>query len=186
MKRLFSYIILICIFFIVGCSDSNLTDYDDTDVAAIVRGEQITVGYLRFLYPDDRILDYIDGTVKAKLAEQEVKSLNLDVSKKLQEIEVAKSERVSSVYPPEEDDTEVAIEIREFADAQASKLGMAPEEYYEKYFEKTQKMVVYVTAYTKELLGEPKDNGEDYTKKANKLLNKLVEENKDEIQILIK
>jgi hypothetical protein len=112
--------------FIVGCNEGVISYYDDTEVAAIVRGEEITVGDLRFLYPDDRIIDYLDGTIKAKLAEQEVKGLNLHVSQELQEIKDTKSE--SSVYPSEEVDTEIAIDIRGFADAQASKLGMVPEE----------------------------------------------------------
>lgn len=153
-----------------------ISEYDDTKVAVIVRGEEITVGDLRFLYSDDMITDYLDGTIKAKLAEQEVKELNIDVSKKLQEIKNMKSE--SSNYPSDE--------IRVFADAQAKKFGMVPEEYYGVYFEKTQTMVVYVTAYIEEILGEPKDGGSEYTKKANMLLDKLVEDNKDEIHDFIK
>ena len=56
-----------------GCSDSDIAKYDDEDVAAIVRGEEITIGDLRFLFLDDQILESLDGTIKAKLAEQEVK-----------------------------------------------------------------------------------------------------------------
>ncbi|WP_067724524.1 hypothetical protein [Oceanobacillus damuensis] len=183
MKSLFSYIFLICMMiFIVGCSD--ISDYDDYDVAAIVRGEEITVGDLRFLYPDDRILEYLDGTIKAKLAEQEVKELNLDVSQELKEIQDTKS--VIGIYPSEDDDTEFANDTREFAHAQSAKFGMEPEEYYEKHYEKTQETSVYVIAYIEEMLGDPKDIGEEYFEKANELLDKLVEENEDEVQILIK
>lgn len=159
MKRLFIYISLICLLVVVGCKKGVISDYDDTEVAVIVRGEEITVGDLRFLYSDDRIIDYLDGTIKAKLTEQEVKDLNIDVSKELQEIQKMKSE--SSNYPSDD--------ILVFADAQATKFGMVPEEYYEVYFEKTQTMVVYVTVYIEEILGESKDGGSEYTKKANML-----------------
>ena len=183
MKSLFSNLFLICmLILIVGCSD--ITDYDDNDVAAIVRGEEITVGDLRFLYHDDRIIEYLDGTIKAKLAEQEVKKLNLDVSKELQEIQDTKS--VIGIYPSEDDDTEFANNTRKFADAQSAKLGMEPEEYYEKHYEKTQEISVYVIAYTEEMLGNPDDIGEEHSEKANELLDKLIEDNEDEVQILIK
>ena len=42
---------LIFFIFLVGCSDS--LKYSDEEVAAIVRGEEITIGELRFLYPDN-------------------------------------------------------------------------------------------------------------------------------------
>ncbi|MCG1022730.1 hypothetical protein [Sutcliffiella horikoshii] len=118
MKRLFIYLSLICLLVVVGCYKGVMSDYDDTKVAVIVRGEEITVGDLRFLYSDDRIIDYLDGTIKAKLTEQEVKDLNIDISKELQEIQKMKSE--SSNYPSDD--------IRVFADAQATKFGMVPEE----------------------------------------------------------
>jgi len=172
--------------FIVGCNQNDLSNYDDNDVAAIVRGEEITVGDLRFLYSDDKALESLDGTIKAILAEQEAKDLNLDLTQELQKIQIEKVETLNTIFPHEGDDTKISNGSREFADAQSAKLGMEPEEYYEEYFEKTQKMVVYVTAYTEEKLGEPLDNTEEYMKKANELLDKLVEENQEEIQILIK
>ncbi|MRG86037.1 hypothetical protein [Salinibacillus xinjiangensis] len=184
MKRVLVFIFLVSMFFILGCNDSEISDYDDTDVAAIVRGEEITVGDLRFLYPDDKLFEFLDGTIKAKLAEQEVKNLNLDVSQELQEIQETKS--IVGTYPAEDDDSEYANAAREFADAQSAKLGLDPEEYFEKHYEKTQETSVYVTAYIEEMLGKPKDIGEGYTEKANKLLDNLLEENEDEIQILIK
>lgn len=181
MKLFVCYLFPISMMVIVGCSD--ISDYDETDVAVIVKGEEITVGDLRFLYPDDRILDYLDGTIKAKLAEQEVIELNLDVSQELKEIQDTKS--VIGLYPPEDIDTEFANDTREFVDAQSAKLGMDPEEYSEKHYEKSQKTSVYVIAYIEEKLGDPKEIGEEYSQQANELLDKLFEENEDEIQILI-
>jgi hypothetical protein len=170
--------------FIVGCNEALISDFVDTEVAAIVRGEEITVGDLRFLYSDDSLIDNLDGTIKAKLAEQEVTELNLDVSQELQEIK----DRISgkSVNTFDEDDTDYANDIRAFVDAQAKKFGMVPEEYYEMYVEKTQAMVVYVTAYTEEMLDEPMNDGSEYVEKANMILDKLVEDNEGEIQIFLK
>ncbi|NLP51636.1 hypothetical protein [Bacillus sp. RO1] len=99
MKRLFIYSFLTCMLFIVGCNEALISYNDDTEIAVIVRGEEITVGDLWFLYSDDRLIDYLDGTIKAKLAEQEVRELYMDVSQELQEIKNMKRE--SSVYPSE-------------------------------------------------------------------------------------
>jgi len=168
--------------FLFACND--ISDYDNTDVAAIVRGEEITIGDLRFLYPDDKILEYLDGSIKAKLAEQEVKTLNIDVSHELQTI--TGSENGVNIYPSEEDDTEFANNTRDFAAVQSDKFGMESEKYYEKYLEKTQQMSLYVTAYIEEMIGTPEDEGEEYVEEANELLANLADEHADEIQIRIK
>lgn len=57
------------------------------------------------------------------------------------------------------------------AETQAEKLGMEPEEYYKRYIEITAEQTA---AYILEILGEPEgdeDRIEEYTQKANKLLN---------------
>lgn len=189
MYKLFSYILLICFFIIVGCTNS--LDYKDEDIAAIVRGEEITIGELRFLYPDEKILSYIDGTVKAKLVIQKAKRLNIDVSKQVKQTIEAFGE-----YPPKSVDTSIGNSIREFAEPQAKKLGMEPEEYYEKYMEITTEASAYMVAYIEQMLGKPKVDIEEYNEQvnqmleyneqANELLNNLVEENKNEIEILIR
>lgn len=183
MRTLFCFMFLICFVMTAGCSDSDIAKYDDEDVAAIVRGEEITIGDLRFLFLDDQILESLDGTIKAKLAEQEVKRLNIDVSQELQEIQEMKHD--IGIYPPEDLDTEFGEGIREFAETQAAKLGMDPEEYFEKYLERNHEISVYVIAYIEEMLGEPTTD-EEYMEKANKLLDDLADENADEVQILIK
>lgn len=179
MSRLSSYIFLICLVFIAGCN--NISKYDDEDVAAIVRGKEITVGELRFLYPDDKALEYLDGTIKLKLAIQEAKKLNLDVSQELQEMQDTKSK--VGIYPAEDNDT--ANDMRKFEEAQSEKLRMDPDEYSEQHFEVTQEINIYVIAYIEKMLGEYK-NDLEYTEQADQLLDDLVEENEDEIQILIK
>jgi len=174
--------LLICLFILSGCM--NLAGYKDEDVAAIVRGEEISVGYLRFLYPDVAITEMIDGAVKAKLAEQEVKKMNIDISDKVKEVEESYGK-----YPQDELYSEGAQSIRAFADPQARKLGMDPKEYYEKYIETSAEMVVYVNAYISEILDELEDDEygiEEYNHHANELLDDLAEQNKDAIEIRIK
>lgn len=174
--------------FLIGCnaSVSDISDFDDSDVAAIVNGEEITIGELRFLYNDDEILGNLDGTIKAKLAEQEVKKMNIDLSQKLEEIKDSYG-ITKNIYPPEDDDSDYAVKTREFAETQSAKFGMEPEEYFEKHSEKTQEMILYITAYIEDKIGRPTDNNiEEYNEKADEILNKLVKENEDSVQKLIK
>ncbi|WLV25857.1 hypothetical protein QR721_06550 [Aciduricibacillus chroicocephali] len=182
MYKWFGCLMLSCLFFLSGCMSS--TAYKDKDVAAVVRGEKITVGYLRFLYPDDALTDMVEGAVKAKLAEQEVKKMNIDISKQV--IDIKESH---GTYPPDELKSAEAQSIRTFADPQAAKLGIEPQEYYKKYTETSAKMVAYINTYTSEILGELKDDEfgiEEYDHHANELLDDLVEQNKEAIEIRIK
>lgn len=176
--KIFYSIIVSYFIFLTGCSDSP--KYKDEDVAAIVKGEEITIGELRFLYPDEEIFNMLDGTIKAKLVIVEAKKMNIDVSK-----EVNETIKALGGYPPDDIDTEAANSIRKFVEPQAEKLGMAPEAYYKKYMEITTETVAYVNSYIQKVLGEPSDDFETYDEQANKHLNELVEENKDEIRILI-
>ncbi|MBM7600585.1 putative S18 family serine protease [Virgibacillus halotolerans] len=174
--------LLICLFILSGCMNS--TDYKDDDVAAMVRGEEITVGYLRFLYTDDAIVEMIDEAVKAKLAEQEVKKMNIDVSKQVKEIKESYGE-----YPQDELYSAKAQSIRAFADPQARELGIDPKEYYEKYTEVSAEIAAYINVYTSEILGELEDDEfgiEEYNHHASELLDDLVERNKDAIEVRIK
>src|SRR5690625_5847179 len=108
MDKRISCMLFICLLILSGCMNSST--YKDEDVAAIVRGEEISVGYLRFLYPDDAIIEMIDGAVKAKLAEQEVKKMNIDISDKVKEVEESYGK-----YPQDELYSEGAQSIRAFA-----------------------------------------------------------------------
>lgn len=182
MYKRIGAILLICLFTLSGCMKSAI--YKDEDIAAIVRGEEITVGYLRLLYPDDTLPEIIDGAVKAKLAEQEVKKMDIDISEKVKDIEESYGE-----YPEDELQSGEAQSIRVFADPQAKKLGMDSKDYYKKYTETSAKMVAYINAYTSEILGEIADDEfgiEEYNHHANELLDDLVEQNKDAIEIRIK
>lgn len=179
--KLLRFIPLFSIFFMIGCSESF--EYDDEEVAAIVRDEEITIGELRFLYPDDKVLNNIEGTVKAELIVQEAKKMNLDVSEEIEE-----TVHAMGGYPPEDINTSAADSIRAFAEPQAKKLGMEPKDYYGKYIEKTTETSVYINQYIIEMLGEPDPEGdiEEYDELVNEFIDELVALNSDDIQILIK
>lgn len=188
MKRLASVMFLVCLMILAGCN--SISKYEDDDVAAIVRGEEITVGELRFLYEDDKVLENLDGVIKAKLAVQEAKRLNLDVSDKLQEIQETKSS-VLELYPPKDDDSETAKERRQFPESQAKKLGMDLDEYLLKHYETMSETSVYMIAYIEEMLGQTfesveADEVEEFDKKINQLLDTLVDDHKNEIEKFIK
>ena len=180
MKRFYCAHILIVTLLLAGCS--NTLPYNDEDVAAIVRGEEITIGELRFLYPDNFVLEMVEGTVKAELVMQEAKKMKIDVTEKVNTIKEAFGSYPTSTHY----DDEFAKSLREFVEPQAKKLVLDPEEYYKEYVEITTETAEYINAYVQEVLGEPQDNIENYNKLANQLLDDLVEANKDEIQILIK
>lgn len=172
---------LICLLILSGCLNS--AGYKDDDVAAIVRGEEITVGYLRLLFTDDAIEEMIDGVVKAKLAEQQVKKVNMDISKQIKE-----NEALFGKYPPDELNSAEAQSIRAFAEPRARELGIDPEEFYEAYTEQSVELAAYVDAYTSLVLGdldEAEFGVEEYVHHANEVLDDLVEQNKDNIHILI-
>lgn len=74
---------LILFIFCAGCS--SVSTHDDNEAAAIVKGQEITIGDLRFLYPDDTALDYLDWLIKVELvkqirkfAESQAKQINKD------------------------------------------------------------------------------------------------------------
>ncbi|WP_096273732.1 hypothetical protein [Paucisalibacillus globulus] len=180
MKKIRLLVVVICTISMIGCSKS----YDNDDIAAIVRGEEITVGELRFLYPDNKILDNLDGTIKATLAIQEVNKMNIDLSEELKEMDVDK-EYLTNNFLNADVNNPMAAQLKEFVESQAEKFDMEVEEYYEKYYEETQKISIYVVAYIKQKLGEQQTSDDTYTVRANQLLDDLVDENEDEIEILI-
>lgn len=182
MYKKIGCMLFICLLILSGCMNSSA--YNDEDVVAVVRGEEISVGFLRFLYPDDAIAEMVDEVVKAKLAEQEVKKMNIDITEKIVETEESYGK-----YPQDELYSTETQSIRAFADPQAGKLGIDPEEYYKKYTETSAEMVAYINAYTSEILGEIEDDEfgiEEYVHHANEELDDLVEQNKHAIEIRIK
>lgn len=184
MKNFYLFVItLFLVVTLIGCNfaaQNSLKDYKDNDVAAIVRDKEITIGQLRFLYTDDKILDNITGTVKAELVKQEAQKMKLDISDEIKDVDIK--------LPSKEDGT-WAKASRDFIESQAKKLDMKAENYYKEYMEITSQQTAYIHAYTEEKLGQAQNDDEaaveEYNQKANQLLNKLLKENEADIEILI-
>lgn len=184
MMKFVRLFMLVALLFVGGCTNKDIADYNDDDIAAIVRGEEVTVGELRILYTEEKILDMIDGTIKMKLVVQEAKRMNLDVTDEIEQ-EVATKMNILL------DDTKGSSweSIRDFAEVQSEKLGITKEIFYERYIELTTVQNTYMNAYVEELLGEHGEGVDDlqeYNRRANDLLNELVAKHEAEIEVLIK
>lgn len=180
MRKVLSFSILIVIILFAGCN--SLAKYDDNEVAAIVRGKEITVGDLRFLYPDDTALDYLEGAIKVELVKQEVEKKELDIS---EHINKEKTGGDFAELPPKDTNDEDAKQIRKFAEAQAKKLDMKPKEFQREYAKRIEEQNAYMITYFEEELGEKFDDDVvTLSEEADELLDDLVEENQDEITIL--
>ena len=178
----FSYVLLFVL--LIGCSP--LAKYDDNEPAAIVKGEKITVGELRLLFPDDQALGYLDWLIKAELVKQEVIKMEIDVSDQIEET----SNDWFATLPPADTTDEGGKQIRKFAEQQAKKLSMSPEEFQKAYAENIIKRNVYVSTYIEEMLGESyslNDTAavEQFGAAADELIEQLYEKNKDKIKVLI-
>ncbi|SFE29547.1 hypothetical protein SAMN05216238_11250 [Lentibacillus persicus] len=185
MLKVVQLSLLILFIFMVGCS--AISKYDDNE-AAIVKGQEITVGDLRFLYPDDTALDYLDSAIEVELVKQEVKEMDLDISDNLSE---EKDGDWFGELPPPNAKDEGGKQIRKFAESQAKKLDMKPEDFQREYAKRINERNTYINTYLEKKLGDTEANindenwiekfGEDY----HNLLEKLVDGNEDEIEVLI-
>jgi hypothetical protein len=173
---------------LAGCGSSirsSIREYDDNDSVAIVRDKEITIGELRFLYPDEDVLENIEGTVQFELMLQEAKKMNLDVSENL---DMQKETMLQ--LPLRDENDPFAKSIHEFIKSQSKKLDMEPEEYYQKYVEIRSEQNAYLNAYTQSILSEPTAFSEEelelYNEIVNESLSELVKKHKKDIVILIK
>ncbi|TMN23047.1 hypothetical protein [Lentibacillus cibarius] len=187
MLKVVQLSILIPFIFMVGCS--GLSKYDDNEAAAIVKGQEITVGDLRFLYPDDTALDYLESAIEVELVKQEVKEMDLDISSNLSD---EKNRNEFKKLPPKNTKKdEGGKQIRKFAKAQAKKLDMTPEDFQREYANKINERNAYINTYLEEKLGDAEADVndenwiEEFGEEYHNLLEKLVDENEDEIEILI-
>ncbi|SET74620.1 hypothetical protein SAMN05421676_107163 [Salinibacillus kushneri] len=184
MNKLISCIILISISFVVGCSDS--TKYDNDDVAAIVRGEEITVGDIRFFaeVKDEDLPEAIESKVRETVVIQEAKEMGIDVSD-----EVEETIEYFGQYPSENVDTDKANEIREFAEAQSERFDMKPKEFHKEFIERNAKRSAYQNEFFKEHLNgnpETEEEAKEMNEEIQQIIDALLKENEDEIEILIK
>lgn len=163
-----------------------MSNYDDNEVAAVVKGQEITIGDLRFLYPDDTALDYLDWAIKVELVKQKVDDMRLDISIYLNN---ESDDGWFAELPPQDTENEGGKAIRKFAESQAKKLDMKAETFQREYAKRINKQNAYMVTYLEEELGEAEfdtEKGmEDFNEKGNNLLEVLVEDNKDEIKVFI-
>lgn len=186
MLKVVQLSLLIPFIFMVGCS--AISKYDDNEAAAIVKGQEITVGDLRFLYPDDTALDYLDSAIEVELVKQEVKEMDLDISNNLSD---EKTRDEFEKLPPKNTKDEGGKQIRKFAKAQAKKLDMTPGDFQREYAKRINERNAYINTYLEKKLGDTEAdiNDENWIEKFGEeyhnLLEKLVDENEDEIEVLI-
>ncbi|GKV56826.1 hypothetical protein NCCP2222_27730 [Sporosarcina sp. NCCP-2222] len=187
MKRISLFIIAMSVLIsLIGC-DSNehrsLKDYDDSDVAAIVRDKEITIGEMRFLYADEEVLSSIDDAVRMELMIQEAKKMNTDVPDKIDSMR--KTWETMSL-----DDIEMENSQRSFIKSQARKLGMEPEEYFKEWIEITSVRSLYIMEYTQKAVRQLEASNDEelaaYNKEVSEHLDELVKGNEKDIKILIR
>lgn len=182
MSKIFQFTVLIVFIFLAGCN--GISNYNDNEAAAIVKGQEISVGELRFLYPNDTALDHLEWSIKVELVKQEVKDMNLDISDNLEGEDDWFRE-----MPPKNTKDEGGKQIRKFAESQAKKLDMKPEEFQREYAKRIDEQNAYMTTYLEEKLGEADLNDkkwmEEHYEKFDHLLEELAEENADEIEVFI-
>ncbi|WP_047980893.1 SurA N-terminal domain-containing protein [Ornithinibacillus contaminans] len=111
MKLMRCFTICSCFIFLVGCNK-----YDNEDIAAIVRGQEITVGDIRFMNgaSDEKLPELVAGIVKQELIIQEAKEMGLDVTEEIEEMLFGMGE-----LPPENTDSKSVKNTWEFALSQA-------------------------------------------------------------------
>ncbi|SER07099.1 hypothetical protein SAMN05216232_0169 [Virgibacillus subterraneus] len=184
MSKVVQFSVLILFIFMTGCS--SVSKYEDNEAAAIVKGQKIIIGDLRFLYPDDTALDYLDWAIRIELVKQKVKEMDLDISDKLSE---ERDDGWFGELPPTNTKDEGGKQIRKFAESQAQKLDMKPEEFQREYAKKIDEQNAYLVTYIEKKLGvaefDEEKRMEEFNKEADHLLEELVEDNEDEIEVLI-
>jgi len=171
---------LILFIFIVGCS--GIAKYDDDEIVAKVKGEEITVGELRLLYPDDEALDYLEGYVHVVLVKQRIKEMELDITKHLEKYDGFQK------LPPKNTKDKDEKQIYKFAQEQAKKLNMTPEEFQKEYGKKIIEQNAYLNTYLEEKLVEEgtfDEHEEDLIGNYYHYVDQLVEENRDQIEVFI-
>ncbi|WP_438317057.1 hypothetical protein [Sporosarcina sp. FA9] len=184
LKSLLYKGILLGTIVLAGCS--CISKYDDSEAAAIVKGQEITVGDLRFFYPDDTALDYLESAIEVELVKQEVKEMDLDISTNLSG---EKNRDEFEKLPPKNTKDQGGKQIRKYAESQAKKLDMTPEDFQREYAKRINERNAYINTYLEAKLGEGDINDEkwieEFGEEYHNLLEKLMDENENKIEVLI-
>ncbi|GEN45420.1 hypothetical protein [Alkalibacillus haloalkaliphilus] len=183
MQKLIYTTILTSLILIAGCTGSQ---YELDDTAAVIKGEEITVGDVLFEFDvDDDELPYaVETYVVEYLVMQEAQDMGIDVSE-----EVEKHEQFFGAYPSEDVDTNQANEIRQFADSRAELFDMDPETYHEEYTRKRTEVSAYSTAFAEEYVDFDEVQSDEDIEHVNatmqQIIDDLYEEYEDEIEVYI-
>lgn len=182
VKKYLNILIVLVFLCLVGCM--GLSSKNDK-VVLIVRGTEITLGEVRFMYGDDNIKDGITLMKYLELTKQEVEDLNLDITERREF-----NDQFIKELPPKDEANENDLENWAFAEAQAKNFKMDPQEYYLEYIERDMHYLTYFETYIHEFLDEPESRDEDvleaYNVEVNELLHELEKKYESEIKILYK
>lgn len=179
MKKSLKISFLILTLFLAGCLGSK---QDPDEVLAIVRGTEITLGEVTFLYGEDNIWDGLRLLMAIELTKQEVEELNLDIS-----TEWENNKDSIRDLPPKEEARGDEIEYWEFSEKQGKLLNMEPNEFFLEYIEQTMKNLSYFITYMVETVGHYDDMSEDeFNRLINDEVNRLMDVYDDEIEIFYK
>lgn len=189
MKRIYIFAVaLLLTVLLMGCNSntqSGIEGYKDTDIAAVVRGTEITIGDLRFLHADEDVLEMIESAAQVELIKQEVIRLGLG-----QDIPGKMDEYTEYMKNATMDDFEMEEADRKLIKSQAKKLRMDIQEYFRKHNAILSEQSYYLSAYAEGTFRDfeyMREVGiEQYNKEYEEFFEKVMKENESDIEIRIK
>lgn len=166
----------ICLLFLTACSG---TSYENKDVIAVLKGEEIKGKDILALYPLND--NHIEIYIKEEIIVTEAKEMGIQVSK--DDIDSNKN----SLYPGL-DTTEILQHVpesnRQFYEEQAVALDITPEEYYEIWSDTYYSRDAYIQEYiTEKFFDSTSAEGVDLMEQED--INKLNKEIETHLEELI-
>ncbi|WP_332633050.1 hypothetical protein [Halalkalibacter flavus] len=171
--------LIICLILLTACSGTN---YDNEDVIAVLKGEEIKAKDILSQYSleDKNIEIYI----KEEIIILEAKSKGIAVSE--QEIQ----ENKKMLFPGA--DTGEILKIipdkdKEFYEKQAAVLGISPEEYFDIWNDAYHSRDAYIQKYIVQKFGEPTsvEDGELLSEDIDDHINKLLSSYKENGELIL-
>ncbi|MDV2582401.1 hypothetical protein [Alkalibacillus haloalkaliphilus] len=178
MRKAIFLVMLISISLVVACSDSG---YSHDDTAAVVKGEEITVGEVRFVFNvhDENLRNSVEMYIVDELIIDEVRNeMGIDLTD-----EVESYVEADPSYPFDDIDPEAAERMRDLVEEQADRFNMEPEEYHEAFSQASAERTVYQDRYFLEKIDDPDSNEIDQS--IYGVTTALVDKYEDEIEIYI-
>lgn len=188
MKRI--TLLIVSIFLLaslMGCGNtgtqSGVAGYADSDVAAIIRGQEITIGDLRFMYADEDVLTSIEGAAQTELVFQEAQRLEMgeDLPAKIESVKESLKTASLADIPFEQKE-------RDFFKSQAKKLGMNVEDYYKEYMLIRTEKDWYILTFWDEgfrRFNHSEEEFDAYNEELTEFMNEFMKKNEDDIEVLI-